>query len=150
MLNIIGSADENYMEELHQQMKDEGVVMNVTFTPSFPVRNDVFKQVAKSRIAVLPGITASLNSTVREAMLMGMPTIVYETPDTIIINQKSQNIITAKMEDVKDLASKMVCALENPNKIEEISKNGNDYARRHFSQSAFQVSMNSILSNILV
>ena len=144
-LNIIGGASEEYMNELHQQIKDNGVERNVIMTPPFPVRNDVFKQVIKSSYAVLPGITASLNSTVREAMLMGMPTIVYETIDTIQINQEKRCVITAKMEDVEDLATKMEYALIHTAEIEAIAHNGEEYAQSHFSQEAFNKSFDGFL-----
>lgn len=147
-LNIIGSADERYMSDLHQQIKDEGVEKNIIMTPSFPVREDVFKQVVKSRCAVLPGITASLNSTVREAMLMGMPTISYETLETIKINQEELCIITAKMEDVLNLAEKMEYAFTHINEIKLIAKHGECYAQRHFSQTAFNDSFSNILSKV--
>lgn len=147
-LNIIGSADDAYMAGLHQQIKDEGIEKNIIMTPSFPVREDVFKQVAKSDCAVLPGITASINSTVREAMLMGMPTISYETPDTIKINQELQCIITAKMENIVDLAAKMEYAIINPKAMNEIAEKGELYAKKHFSQTAFNDSFSNILSKV--
>lgn len=147
-LNIIGSADDAYMADLHQQIKDEGIERNIIMTPSFPVREDVFKQVAKSGCAVLPGITASLNSTVREAMLMGMPTISYETPDTKKINQELQCIITAKMENIVDLAAKMEYAIINPKAMNEVAENGELYAKKHFSQTAFNDSFSNILSKV--
>ena len=148
-LNIIGSADEDYMKGLHQQVEDNGLETNVIFTPPFPKREDVFKEVCKAKVAVLPGITASLNSTVREAMLMGMPTITYETADTLRINRDAQCILTAKMEDVKDLASKMVFVLDNPLEAKIIAENGERYAISHFSQDAFNGSFNVIINEVL-
>ena len=147
-LNIIGGADKEYMAELYRQIKDEGIEKNIIMTPSFPVREDVFKQVAKSNYAVLPGITASLNSTVREAMLLGMPTIAYETPDTIKINQKSQCILTAKMEDIEDLAAKMEFAIINSKAMNGIGENGEKYAKAHFSQRAFNNSFSDMLRKV--
>lgn len=148
-LNLIGGASEEYMNGLYQQIKNNRVERNVIITPSFPVRNDVFNQVVKSSNAVLPGITASLNSTVREAMLMGMPTIVYETPDTIQINQAKQCILTAKMEDVEDLAEKMEYALIHTTETKTIAQAGEEYAKNHFSQEAFNHCFDSILKRCL-
>ena len=147
-LNIIGSADEEYMKGLHQQVEDKGLESNVFFTPPFPKREDVFKEVCKAKVAVLPGITASLNSTVREAMLMGMPTIAYETADTLRINSDSQCILTARMEDVEDLASKMAFVLGNPLEAKFIAENGERYATSHFSQEAFSNSLGHIINKV--
>lgn len=144
-LNIIGSADNDYMRGLHQQVEDNGLESNIIFTPPFAKREDVFYEVCKSKVAVLPGITASLNSTVREVMLMGMPTITYETPDTININKELQCLFTAKMEDVDDLASMMLYTLDNPTIADKISQNGENYAKSHFTQDAFDKVFNNIL-----
>lgn len=148
-LNIIGSADEDYMKGLHQLVEDNGLESNVIFTPPFPKREDVFNEVCKSKVAVLPGITASLNSTVREAMLMGMPTIAYETADTLQINRDTQCILTAKMEDVEDLSAKLEYAISNPDTICSIAKSGKDYADNHFTQMAFDQSFCNILGEII-
>ena len=147
-LNIIGSADEEYMKGLHQQVENHGLESNVFFTPPFPKREDVFKEVCKAKVAVLPGITASLNSTVREAMLMGMPTIAYETADTLRINSDSQCILTARMEDVEDLALKMVFVLDNPLEAKNIAEDGERYATSHFSQEAFNNSLGHIINKV--
>lgn len=148
-LNIIGTADDEYMSGLHQHVKDDGLESNIVFTPPFPNRDDVFKEVRKAKVAVLPGITASLNSTVREAMLMGMPTIAYQTADTLRINSDSQCILTARMEDVEDLASKMMFVLDNPTAAKVLSENGERYANIHFSQEAFNSSFIDIINGVL-
>lgn len=148
-LNLIGGAGVEYMNDLHRQIKYNRLERNIIITPPFPIRNDVFQQVVKSNYAVLPGITASLNSTVREVMLMGLPTITYETPDTIQINQEKQCILTAKMESVDDLAEKMEYALIHPTVMTAIAQNGEGYARSHFSQEAFNKSFDGILKRCL-
>ena len=147
-LNIIGGANKDYMDSLYEQVRENSLENNITFTPSFKKREDVFYEVVKAKYAVLPGITASLNSTVRETMLMGMPTIVYETSDTLVINKKNQCILTAKMEDVEDLASKLVFALTHCGEMKEIGENGKLYADSHFSQEAFNNSIEMIFKSI--
>lgn len=148
-LNIIGSADEEYMKNLHQQVEDNRLEMNVIFTPPFPKREDVFNEVCKAKVAVLPGITASLNSTVRETMLMGIPTIVYETQETKQINKDFQCLYTAKMEDVNDLALKMMHALDDQVDAANVSENGENFANRYFSQEAFNSSFSRIINSVL-
>lgn len=148
-LNIIGGADAAYMEKLKQQISKNQLDEVVTLTPSFANRSDVFNEVAKASYVVLPSITASLNSTVREAMLMGLPTIVYETSSTKIINKESYCLLSAKMEDVDDLASKMLYALDNPSTMADIGKEGKLYAEKHFTQEAFEENLSRIIDRIL-
>lgn len=148
-LNIIGGAHKDYMNNLHEQVREGCLENNITFTPSFKKREDVFKEVVKAKYAVLPGITASLNSTVRETMFMGMPTIVYETSDTLVINKDDHCILTAKMEDVDDLASKLVFALTHNDEMKVIGDNGKMYANSHFSQEAFNNCFSRIINKVL-
>ena len=148
-LNIIGGADQKYMNDLHQQVIEYGLTSNIFFTPSFDRRVDVFSQVCKANYVVLPGITASLNSTVRESMLMGMPTITYETTDTRIINSERQCVLTAKMEDIKDLADKLEYAITHQDEMYKLALNGKAYAESHFSQEAFNNCFSRIISKVL-
>ena len=148
-LNIIGGANKDYMDSLYEQVRENSLENNITFTPSFKKREDVFYEVVKAKYAVLPGITASLNSTVRETMLMGMPTIVYETSDTLVINKENHCILTAKMEDVDDLASKLVFALTHSDEMKVIGDNGKMYANSHFSQEAFNNCFSRIINKVL-
>lgn len=148
-LNIIGGADTAYMDNLKLQISRNHLDEVVTLTPSFANRSDVFKEVAKASYVVLPSITASLNSTVREAMLMGLPTIVYETSSTKKINEESCCLLSAKMEDVDDLANKMLYALDNPSAMAIIGKEGKIYAENHFTQEAFEENLSSIIDRIM-
>lgn len=148
-LNIIGGADAAYMEKLKQQISKNQLDEVVTLTPSFANRVDVFKEVAKASYVVLPSITASLNSTVREAMLMGLPTIVYETSSTKMINNESCCLLSAKMENVKDLSDKMLYALDNPSAMVKMGQEGQVYAERHFTQEAFEANLSRIIDRIM-
>lgn len=148
-LNIIGGADAAYMEKLKQQISKNQLDEVVTLTPSFTNRVDVFKEVANASYVVLPSITASLNSTVREAMLMGLPTIVYETSSTKMINNESCCLLSAKMENVKDLSDKMLYALDNPSAMVKMGQEGQVYAERHFTQDAFEANLSRIIDRIM-
>lgn len=148
-LNIIGGANEEYMKRLHQQVEDNGLESNIIFTPPFAKREDVFYEVCKSKVAVLPGITASLNSTVREAMLMGIPTLVYETLDTKKINSEELCLFTARMEDVSDLARQLDFALTHPSELADVAKRAQLYAELNFSQNAFNNDFFEIINKVI-
>ena len=53
------------------------------------------------------------------------------------------------MESIDDLALKMIYALDNPEDMDIISKNGELYAKAHFSQTAFNSSFDCILNTIM-
>lgn len=131
-LEIIGRVKADYLEELQKKINILGLDSNVVFYSYFPNQNDMFKQLQSAKCIVIPGITASLNSTVRESMWLCLPTIVYETDSTILINSEKQNLIVARMEDVEDLSDKMKLLHQNPELIKAVAKNGHSYAQVHF------------------
>ena len=94
--------------------------------------------VAKASIVVVPGITAGLNSTVRESMIMGMPTICYETNETQKINFDDVSLITAPMNDIDALSNLMLFSLEHPSETLRIAKRGKSYAERFFTRYYLQ------------
>ena len=135
-LAIIGGCEVNYEKTLRGLISALGIESNVDFKGFYPSIDDSYNEVSKSRSALLPGITAGLNSTVREAMLMGMPTICYATSYTDVINVDKCCLITARMNDVEDLAEKMLFTILQHEEAGIIAASGQEYAHLHFSNSA--------------
>lgn len=133
---VIGACEEGYKTHLQQLLQDKGIESKVTFHGPFPTKQDVISEVLRAKVAVLPGITAPLNSTVREAMFLGMPTVVYDNSVIQLINKDKDCLIAAQMEDVDDLGKKMLYAYEHPNELSQIGLNAKDYAYKTFSQEA--------------
>jgi glycosyltransferase involved in cell wall biosynthesis len=133
---VIGASEEDYKTHLKQLLQDKGIESNVTFHGPFPTKQDVISEVLRAKVAVLPGITAPLNSTVREAMFLGMPTVVYDNSVIQLINKEKACLVAAKMEDVADLGKKMIYTYEHPNEMSQIGLNAKDYAFKTFSQEA--------------
>lgn len=133
-LCMIGSASADYEKELHHLVEEFGVKDNVVFMPRFELLEDLYAEVQKSRVVLLPGITA-FNSTGRESMLMGLPIITYDKPVVRKINAEKPCLLSAKMEDVDDLAGMMIYAMEHPEQLAVISANGKDYAELNYNNS---------------
>lgn len=144
-LYIIGGCESAYRRFLEEMIKQEGIEKNVIFSGKYENIDDVFYNVQKAKIVVVPGITAALNGTVRESMLMGMPVIVYSTESTMAINKEKQCLLEAKMESYTDLAEKMIFAISNHQIINDIAGNGKEYAERVFGNGRIS---NIIMDNI--
>lgn len=131
-LCIIGEPLGEYGSHLQKLASESNCISNIHFLPRFSNLDDLHEAVQKGRYIVLPSITG-FNSTIRESMLMSLPTIVYET-DYIKnnINIEKQCLLSAKINNVDDLADKMIFAIENIDMMQEIAKNGNEYAKREF------------------
>lgn len=143
-LIVIGGTSNSYLEHLKEMIDSLSLQGNVFIAGLFQELKDTFLNVAKAKAAVLPGITGILNSTVREAMLMGLPIICYEIRDTKEINREKECVLTAPMEDVEALASRMLYVLDNPRKSEEVALNGKAYAERNYSNKAI---VNRLMDN---
>ena len=135
-LNIIGGCDEKYWLALEKIMNSIGVMDNIVYNKYYPIQAEMFKQVQKAKAVVVPGITAALNSTVRESLLMGLPTIVYETTATPRINKNKLSVLVAEMENVDNLAAKMIFAYEHPAEMTIMAHNGKEYAEGAFNNKA--------------
>lgn len=132
-LNIIGQCSPDYRAILENMIHDYSLGSNVVFSPYYEKMDDMYRQVQKSHYAVLPGITAPLNSTVRESMFMRMPTIVYNNNAIEKINTGMQCLFAARMKDHEDLALKMSFCMGNPNEAMKIADNAFIYAQENLS-----------------
>ena len=135
-LCIIGKCEDNYRRFLDELITSLSITRNVVFAGYFELIEDVYNTVAKAGIAVLPGITAGLNSTIREAMLMGLPTICYRSRATDSINSKAENLIAAEKEDIGELAGLMIKALSDRVWVSQVAIRGKVYADTAFSNKA--------------
>lgn len=135
-LNIIGGCKPDYLPFLQNEVLRMGIQDNVHFLGFFQSIEETYAHVATGRAVVVPGITASLNSTVRESMLIGLPTICYETPGTKNINKEKRCLLTAPLNDIQGLAELMLFALNNEEKAHQIGINGKAYAEVVFSNAA--------------
>ena len=150
-LNISGGCDPAYKQQLEQMVEEYGIKDAVSWHGHFDLHADVFRQLQKAHAVVVPGITSALNSTVKEAMLMGLPTIVYETSATPEINRQNRCLFTAKMEDTVDLAKMMISVLEDKEAASKVAVSGRRYAERNFSTQASSslliASLNAIINH---
>ena len=135
-LNISGGCDKTYMQNLLTLVESLGIKQVVSWHGHFELHSDVFVQLQKAKIVVIPGITAALNSTVKESMMLRLPTVVYETTATPEINKNNKCLFTAKMQDIEDLYETMLYAYENEQERNQVANNGYVYAHKNFSTEA--------------
>lgn len=145
-LNVIGGCTSTYMTQLHNIIHQNEIENKVVFSGYYEKIEDTYYNVKKARVVVLPGITASLNSTVRESMFMGLPTICYEDAAIVQINKDKHCLLSAPMGDVEGLAEQMIFTIESPEMALEIGKNGQEYAERVFGNDTI---VSKLLENLV-
>lgn len=134
-LNIIGKCPSDYKESLDMLISQLGLKANVHFSGFYQQIQDTFENVVKAKASLVPGIT-TVNSTVRESMYLGMPTIVYDLPGIQVINKEFQCVFAAEVENVEALAKQMLLVLDNPEQAKQVAANGKAYAERVYSNAA--------------
>ena len=142
-LNIIGHCNTNYKNRLDNLTTEFGLVNNVHFSGYYQQIQETFDNVVKAHAVVVPGITA-LNSTVRESMLIGMPTICYELPGVENFNEGKTRILSVPIGDIQGLAEQMLFVIQQLKKAKEIAIEGKLYAESTFSNEAI---VNQLLDN---
>lgn len=146
---IIGSCEKEYREVLNKIIKENYIQNNVVFHDRFPKKEDLLMQVKRSKVAVLPGITAPLNSTVRECMFMSVPVIMYSNRVTSVINKMQMCLLTAEMENVNDLGLRMLYAYEHPDEMANMSECAKEYAVNNFSVQSVGKNLMKIIDVVL-
>ena len=134
-LNIIGSVDKNIKDEIEQTIREYSLDNNIHFQGFNKNIEDTYRQVQEAKIVVVPGITNTFNSTIREAMFMRRPTICYDNAAIREVNEVKTCLIPAEMGNVKDLAEKMIYALDHTEETTAIANNGYKYAQEKFSNN---------------
>lgn len=141
---IIGSCEAAYKTHLERIIEELNIQKNVCFLGFFDTVDEAYQNVKRAKVLVLPSITASLNSTVREGMLMGIPVICYNNSVVEHINSENICLIAANKGEVNDLSHKMKSTIENAEFALKIGQNAFQYADANFSNSAI---VNKMLNN---
>lgn len=126
-LDLVDGGPATVKSELMQLITENGLEENVTFTPFFENRNDLFQHLQLVRFAVLPCKLDNISGTQLQSMKFGLPVVCYKTDGTPSLNKDKECVLIAEMNDVDDLAKKMIILMENSQKEEELRNNALDY-----------------------
>ncbi|EOA47986.1 hypothetical protein HMPREF1532_04048 [Bacteroides salyersiae WAL 10018 = DSM 18765 = JCM 12988] len=125
-LNLIGTPNIEDKIIYDKIIADNYLENNVIVTPFFENQNDMFQHLQKSRFAVLPYKLDYIASTTFQAMYYEMPVVVYKTAGTPTLNEEKECVLIADMENVKQLAEKMLLLLDDEKKASELCKNAKE------------------------
>lgn len=125
-LNLIGSPNKENKAIYDKIILENHLENNVIITPFFEKQSDMFQHLQKSRFAVLPYKLDYIASTTFQAMHYEMPVVVYKTAGTPTLNKEKECVLIADMENVEQLAEKMLELLNNKEKALELCKNAKE------------------------
>jgi glycosyltransferase involved in cell wall biosynthesis len=129
-LNLVDGGNDVVRSELKQMIKKLGLENNVSFTPFFAEQNDLFQHLQTVRFAVLPCKVDHISGTQMQSMEYGLPVVCYKTTGTPSLNAEKNCVLIAEMNDVADLANKMLLLMDNPSLADELRANSYEYAQK--------------------
>lgn len=126
-LNLVDGGPDDVREELMQLIHQCDLENNVSFTPFFAEQNDLFQHLQQVRFAVLPCKVDHISGTQVQAMRFGLPVVCYKTTGTPELNKEKECVLIAEMDNVEELACKMLVLMSDSQKAEELRCNAKEY-----------------------
>lgn len=135
-LLILGPVSKRYLAHLKGLCENYRISNNVVFGGHIPRREDLFMEVMKARIFVLPTIIEGLATSAVEAMLLGLPVVTYATGGMPFLNSDGENVLMCDTGDIEGLTKNMMNLLTNPDFAQELAHRGQEFAKRTFGEEA--------------
>lgn len=148
-LNIVGKCSPDVRVILDKLIEEKDVVNNVIFHDYFHEHADMFRQVMKSRFALLPVKMDIISSTTREAMFLGLPVVTYITSGTPLLNREKECVLLADIGDIHKLAENMISLLKSDTLAEKLRINAKEYMDIHFNNKKEAQKLKSIYQAVL-
>jgi glycosyltransferase involved in cell wall biosynthesis len=126
-LNLAGGISESRKEYIMGIVQELGLEDNVSFTPMFERKEDMYRHVLRARYVLLPVKLDLVSTTTREAMYYGLPVITNITPGTPALNAEKQCVLLAEKGNIESLAKRMLEVMENKELAKMLSENGHEY-----------------------
>lgn len=127
-LRIIGPQnDRNYALYIQELIKLLDLGSNVSILGPIAQIEDLYSEVSRARISVLPTYIDGLPNTITESIFLGIPVISYNTGLIPSLNNGEERIVILDKGDVEGLAESIVELLENPDLRASQAKKARDY-----------------------
>jgi glycosyltransferase involved in cell wall biosynthesis len=129
-LNMAGGMNPTRKTYIEGLIAELGLQENVSFTPMFERKEDMYAHVLEARYALLPVKLDLVSTTTRESMYYGLPVITNITPATPLLNKDKQCVLLAEKGNIDSLAKCMLEVIENVELAKTLSENGHEYMVR--------------------
>lgn len=146
IIHIVGSGDKNYVKKL-QETVEKNNLQEVIIFEGFKNRMEL--EWLKADIAVVASHAEAFGRVTVEAMLSGALVIGANTAGTAEIISDMQTGLLFESGNYKDLAEKLVYAVNHKNKMREIVLNGREYAKNTFTADKNAESIIKVYKEIL-
>ena len=112
---IIGQCEENYKEYIKKMIIDENLDNNIRLIGELSSQEEVFQEVKKSKIAVLPSRIDITPGTIIESILLGVPVISYNVGEIPSLIKNGETGILVEKGDILGLKDAIAKLLDDDN-----------------------------------
>ena len=133
-LLVLGPVSEIYLAHLKDMCEAYGIGNNVVFKGHVPLREDLYREVMKAKIFILPTTIEGLATSAVEAMLLGLPVVTYATGGIPYLNSDDENVLMCRTGDIDSLLKNMKRLLDDPEFAERLALKGQSFANRTFGE----------------
>ena len=150
-LNMAGGMAPTRKTYIEGLVAELGLQENVSFTPMFERKEDMYAHVLQACYALLPVKLDLVSTTTRESMYYGMPVITNITPATPLLNKDKQCVLLAEKGNIDSLAKCMLDVMENKELAKMLSENGHEYMVREMDNGkkmeTIMASLHAVIDN---
>lgn len=151
-LNLIDTGSIDDRKKLDALIMQFGLESNVSFTPFFEKREDLFEHIQRARFGVLPCKLDYFSGTMVQCMQYGLPIVVYKTAGTPTFNNLKPTALIAEMNNYEELAEYMLQLMTDETLSLELRCNGFEYVERERQKNAGSIkklfeAINAIVQN---
>jgi glycosyltransferase involved in cell wall biosynthesis len=146
LLHLIGGAKEDYLAELEEFIKMNGLVDNVIFHGHSDNVNEVVRDM---NIGIMPSIGEGFGRVTIEYMLHKMPVIANNSGANVEIIINDYNGFLYNQNDVAELTSKIEFYIDNPSEIDRMGKIAYDFAESNFSSKQNSKAINNVIQDFI-
>lgn len=145
-LCLVDGGYDDVRAELKQLISVLYLEDNVEFVPFFAEREGLFKFLEKVRFAVLPCKIDYISGTQLQSMEHGLPLVCYKTEGTPTLNEEKRCVLIAEMNNIEDLAGKMIALMDSPDLANELIINSYEFTQKR--QKMARGNMRRLVDNI--
>ncbi len=131
-LNMVGGYTAEFKNHLDNRMRELGIENSVHFSGFLPSHKDALVEVTKAKYALVPIKIDIISSTIREAMIFGLPVVTFITHGTPHLNDERETVLLSKIGDYEDMANNMLRVSSDNILADRLVENGRWYCKHFF------------------